>query len=145
LRRADISNWMIQKANQGFIGIGLCELNGWQEVESKTSLLKNIPKINFRAAAGGFIYSHIMVNSQPYNIGFISAIPFEVVNEYGPPLFQRGLLHVFYKRYNLHIMIVHLHAHSSTLREKETTFIGILSQSSLLFFFTITIASSFTS
>jgi len=135
---------MIQKTNQGVIGIGLCELNGWQEVESKSSLLKNIQKINFRAAAGGFVYSHIMVNSQPYHIGFISAIPFEVVNEYGPPLFQRGLLHVFYKRYNLHIMIAHLHAHSSTQREEETTFIGILSQSSSLSFVTITTVSSFT-
>ena len=135
---------MIQKANQGFIGIGLCELNGWQEVESKSSLLKNIQKINFRAAAGGFTHSHVMVNSQPYHIGFISAIPFEVVNEYGPPLFQRGLLHVFYKRYNLHIMIAHLHAHSSTQREEETTFIGISLQSSSLSFVTITIVSSFT-
>jgi hypothetical protein len=80
---------MLQKANLGFIGIGLCELNGWQDIESKTILLKNLPKINFRAAASGFTYSHIMVNSQPYNIGYISSLPFEVVHEYGPPLFQR--------------------------------------------------------
>lgn len=132
---------MLEKANLGVIGIGLCELNGWQELESKTVLLKNLQKINFRfalllyflvlclllcsrAAAGGFAYSHIMVNSQPYNIGFASSLPFEVINEYGPPIFQRGLLHVYYKRFKLHIMIVHLHAHSSEIRETEANFIG---------------------
>lgn len=126
LRKTNITNWMIEKANMGFIGIGLCELNGWQDPESKTILLKNLPKINFRAASGGFSYSHIMVNSQPYNIGYISSIPFAIIGEYGPPLFQRGLLHIYYHRYDLHIMIVHLHAHSSLLREKEVRFIATL-------------------
>jgi hexosaminidase len=127
-RKTNITNWMIEKANLGYIGLGFCELNGWQDVESKTILLKNLPKINFRAASGGFVYSHIMVNTQPYNIGYVSSIPFEVIGEYGPPLFQRGLLHIYYKRYDLHIMIVHLHAHSSLLREVEVSFIAKLIQ-----------------
>ena len=38
----------------------------------------------YRAANAGFVYSHVMVNSQPYNIGLVSALPFEVVEEGGP-------------------------------------------------------------
>ena len=38
----------------------------------------------YRAANAGFVYSHVMVNSQPYNIGLVSALSFEVVQEAGP-------------------------------------------------------------
>jgi hypothetical protein len=67
-----------------------------------------------------------MSSSQPYNIGIISAIPFEVVAEYAPPLFQRGLLHVFFPSLQAHAFIAHLHAHSSVLREQEARFLTSL-------------------
>jgi endonuclease/exonuclease/phosphatase family metal-dependent hydrolase len=60
-----------------------------------------------------------MVNSQPYNLGIVSSLPMIVVAEYGPPIFQRGLLHVYFIKLDLHVMIVHLHAHSSDAREQE--------------------------
>lgn len=56
---------------------------------------------------------------QPYNIGIVSARPFTVLAEYGPPLFQRGVLHVYYHTLQLHVFIVHLHAHSSRVRIQE--------------------------
>lgn len=56
---------------------------------------------------------------QPYNLGIVSARPFTVLGEYGPPTFQRGALHVFFSHVALHVFIVHLHAHSSTLRISE--------------------------
>ena len=56
---------------------------------------------------------------QPYNIGIVSARPFTVLAEYGPLLFQRGVLHVFYHELQLHVFIVHLHAHSSRVRIQE--------------------------
>ena len=80
---------------------------------------KNRPKIVYKAASAGFTYSYIMTLSAPYNIGVVSAVPFTVIEEYGPPLFQRGLLHIYYDSLELHVMIVHLHAHVSTLREDE--------------------------
>ena len=37
-----------------------------------------------------------MVNSQPYNIGIVAALPFRVVGEFGPPEgFQRVCLDNF--------------------------------------------------
>ena len=56
---------------------------------------------------------------QPYNLGIVSARPFTVVAEYGPPVFQRGALHVYYASLSLHVIVVHLHAHSSRSRIKE--------------------------
>jgi hypothetical protein len=56
---------------------------------------------------------------KPYNLGLVSARPFTVLAEYGPPLFQRGVLHVYYHSIQLHVFIVHLHAHSSKERSAE--------------------------
>ena len=56
---------------------------------------------------------------QPYNLGIVSARPFTVVAEYGPPVFQRGALHVYYASLSLHVIVVHLHAHSSRSRIQE--------------------------
>lgn len=56
---------------------------------------------------------------QPYNLGIVSARPFTVLGEYGPPVFQRGVLHVYFVHIALHVFIVHLHAHSSSLRIVE--------------------------
>lgn len=49
----------------------------------------------------------------------VSARPFQVVGEYGPPIFQRGVLHIRYQELELDVLIVHLHAHSSIAREEE--------------------------
>jgi endonuclease/exonuclease/phosphatase family metal-dependent hydrolase len=98
-------------------------------MESTTTILKNFPKIRFRAANAGFSHSHVMANSQPYNIGIVSAVPFDVLGEYGPPLLQRGLLHVHYPELSLHLLTAHLHAHDSTSRERECQFIVRLAQS----------------
>lgn len=38
----------------------------------------------FKAANAGFAYSHVMVNSQPYNLGIVSALPFDILGQYGP-------------------------------------------------------------
>lgn len=111
--------WLQHKANAGFLLVGFCELNGWQEVESTSDIYKNKPKIAFKAASAGFPYFHVLENDQPYNLGIVSTLPFEIVAEYGPPQFQRGVLHIFYRTLNLHVIIVHLHAHSSKQREVE--------------------------
>ena len=56
--------------------------------------------------------------------GIVAASPFQILGEYGPPVFQRGLLHVYMAKLQLHILVTHLHAHSSSQREMEATFIG---------------------
>jgi hypothetical protein len=52
-------------------------------------------------------------------VGIVSASPFTVLGEYGPPTFQRGVLHVHFEAVALHVLVVHLHAHSSTHRISE--------------------------
>jgi hypothetical protein len=52
-------------------------------------------------------------------VGIVSARPFVVLGEYGPPTFQRGVLHVYFEGVALHVLVVHLHAHSSTHRISE--------------------------
>lgn len=61
------------------------------------------------------VWCHI----QPYNVGLVSARPFVILGEYGPPTFQRGVLHVYFAAVELHVMVVHLHAHSSQHRISE--------------------------
>ena len=128
-RGSSMLQWLQRKAAEGVMLIGLCELNGWQEMESTTNIMKNFPRMRFRAANAGFSHSFVMVNSQPYNIGLVSAVPFEVLGEYGPPRLQRGLLHVHYADQSLHVLIAHLHAHDSEARERECEFIGRLAKS----------------
>lgn len=126
-RRQQLQQWFSDQADIGVSFIGLCELNGWQQLESVYELKYNFPRIRRIASKSGFAYSHVMASSsQPYNIGIISAIAFEVVAEYFPPLFQRGLLHVFFPSLRLHAFITHLHAHNSHLRELEATFLASL-------------------
>lgn len=62
-------NWLQNKANLGTFAIGFCELNGWEEIQSNTDILKNYPKITMRSSNAGFAHSHIMTKSTPYNIG----------------------------------------------------------------------------
>jgi hypothetical protein len=120
-RDALLSKWLFQKANEGVLFIGLCELNGWQQLESATDLSKNFPLIHSKAARAGFVYAHLLQAAQhPFHLGIISAIPFEVRAELGPPQFQRGVLHVFFPSLRLHAFVCHLHAHNATAREIET-------------------------
>jgi len=112
-------DWFLQKANEGVLLIGLCEINNWHKLKSTTDVNKNVPLIEYYASQGGFTYSHVMVNSQPYNLGLISSVAFEIYGEYGQPEFQRGLLHVYVNVLNLHVMVLHLHAQSSQLRTLE--------------------------
>lgn len=114
-----LTDWLVQKANEGLLLIGLCEINNWHKLKSSTDVNKNMPLIEYYASQSGFTYSHVMVNSQPYNLGLISSVSFEVYGEYGQPDFQRGLLHVYVKSLDLHVMVLHLHAHSSQLRTLE--------------------------
>jgi N-acetyl-beta-hexosaminidase len=123
-RGAKMLQWLQRKAAQGVVAVGLCELNGWQEVaSSNNNLVDNIQIVTARAANAGFSHAYLMQNSQPYNIGIVSTLPFTIEAEYGPPLFQRGVLHVYITKLALHVLVVHLHAHDSTAREKETSFI----------------------
>jgi hypothetical protein len=61
--------------------------------------------------------------AHPYNIGLVASLPFEVVAVYGPPIFQRGLVLTYFPAFDLHVAILHLHAHSSERREKEATIV----------------------
>jgi hypothetical protein len=108
-------SWLQRRANAGTLAVGFCELNGWQEMHSTTDLMKNRQKIVLRAANAGFAHSHVMATGavQPFNLGIVAARPFEVLGEYGPSHgFQRGVLHVYFSApLDLHIFVVHLHAH----------------------------------
>ena len=121
IRNGVITKWLQEKASMGYLAIGLCELNGWERSNSNSNYDKNIPNMIVNAANAGYSYSHIMVKSQPYPLGIVSAVPFVVKGEYGPPLFQRGVLHVYYSNLDLHVIICHLHAHDSVSREAEAT------------------------
>ena len=68
-RGAKMLQWLQTQAQEGVLAVGFCELNGWQETLHGQDVMKNRPLIAFRAANAGFSYSHVMVNSQPYNIG----------------------------------------------------------------------------
>ena len=112
-------DWFVEKANSGTILIGLCELNNWHKLKSLTDINHNRPMVEYYASQGGFTHSFVMSNSQPYNLGVISTLPFQVFGQFGPPMFQRGLLHVYIRKIKLHVIIVHLHAHDAKLRRIE--------------------------
>jgi hexosaminidase len=114
-----ITDWFLHKANQGTVLIGLCELNGWDKYKSSVDIQDNRALGEFYASKGGFSHSFVMVNSQPYNLGVISALPFQVIGQFGPPSFQRGVLHVYLPKLSLHVLVAHLHAHSSADRLVE--------------------------
>lgn len=119
-----LTQWLSDKANEGFTFIGLCEINGWHNLQSTSNIKQNFQQIVFKAADAGFVYSHVLVSdSHPYNLGLVSSIPFVVIKEVGPPMLQRGMIHVYFPSINLHSFIVHLHAQSSELRYIESNYI----------------------
>ena len=83
--------------------------------------------IKKKAALAGFAFSFVTeIPHQPYNLGLVAAVPFEVVAVHGPPIFQRGCVHVYFAGLQLHAFITHLHAHNSSLRVEETQFLSSL-------------------
>lgn len=58
-----------------------------------------------------------------YPVGLLSVFPFEVRSEYHAPYLQRSALHAYLPRLKLHVFVVHLHAHSATLRLRESRFL----------------------
>lgn len=123
-RETLLQQWLEKKSNEGVLFIGLCELNGWHHLESTTDVTKNFPLIRSKAAKAGFVYSHLFHAAQhPFNLGIISALPFTVQTQIGPPIFQRGMLHVYFSTLALHVFVCHLHAHNSTARELETKYL----------------------
>ena len=140
-----ITKWMLKMANKGTAIVGLCELNGWDALKSQTDIMKNREIGHYHAAAGGFPFFHVKPNldqdldvdvvgahgntlPQPYLLGLSSIFPFIVINEFGPPNFQRGAIHAYFHQFQLHVWVVHLHAHSSTAREKEAILLASLVQ-----------------
>lgn len=100
----------------------MCELNTWHTLESTSvyHLQKNFPLFRSYAASAGFVHSHVMHSKKhPYNIGIMSSLPFTVLHEYRPPLFERGVLHVWFRTIDVHVLVAHLNAHDSLQRESE--------------------------
>jgi endonuclease/exonuclease/phosphatase family metal-dependent hydrolase len=126
-RRDLLNRWLRSQAVKGVAFIGLCELNMWHELSSTDEAHSNFPVMRARAAEAGFPFSHILHSeAHPYSVGVMAAVPFQIVGEYGPPLFQRGVLHVYFDTLDVHVFVAHLHAHDSYKREEETAQIASL-------------------
>lgn len=107
--------------------VGMCELNNWHRLDSTSlyHLQKNFPMFREYAASVGFIHSHVMHSKEhPYNVGIMASLPFTVMHEYRPPVFERGVLHVWFRTINVHVFVAHLDAHDSLLREAESSFLA---------------------
>lgn len=118
----NVTNWIKGQVNRGLLAIGLCELNNWNDFKSNSvsDTMNNYQLIVNNSAAAGLVHSHILVSrDHPYNIGFLAAMPFDVIAEYGPPRFQRGVLHVYFASIHLNVIVAHLHSGSSIAREAE--------------------------
>jgi hypothetical protein len=118
--------WLQSKAEAGVMFIGFCELVGWQTLYSGTDLIRNVPQLSLRSANSGYIYSHITQSTaqSTYPVGIVSLYPFIVRKEYYFPFFQRVVLHVYFEKFELNVLVCHLHAHSAEERTKETNYIA---------------------
>ena len=126
-RRQLLVQWLTEQANHGVSIIGFCEANGWHNIDSLTSVKDNFPMVRGLAAEVGFTYSHVLHTDQhPFNIAFMSAHPFTIMGEYLPPLYERGVLHVYVEFFRLHVFVAHLNAHSSQDRDIETQHLSSL-------------------
>jgi endonuclease/exonuclease/phosphatase family metal-dependent hydrolase len=122
-RRKYLLQWLRQQANFGVDLVGFCEANGWHVLDSTSpfKVIDNFPLIRGLAASVGYTYSHVTHSPlHPYNIGVMSSHPFTIMGEYGPPKYERGLLHIYIEELKLHAFIAHLNAHSSEDRVFET-------------------------
>lgn len=134
-RRKYLLQWLRQQANLGVDLVGFCEVNGWHVLDSTSPfrVVDNFPLMRGLAASVGYAYSHVTHSMlHPYNIGVMSSHPFVVMGEYGPPRYERGLLHIYIDDLKLHAFIAHLNAHSSEDRSFETQHIASLIQPLIL-------------
>lgn len=128
--------WLTMQANAGTMFIGICELSHWEHLANKADVVKNLPILVTRAASVGYSHSHMtplpyyehppqlrtanpIASSAAYPVGFLSVLPFTVVKEIIAPTFQRNALHIYIAEVDLHVWIVHLHAHSVIQRVAE--------------------------
>ena len=143
-RRRNLIEWLQVQSQRGVNIVTICEANTWESLESKSSLDKNRKVIEQIAAEGGFAHSFVTDFSQfssdetdnsfeqtvnephPYNIGIITSLSFTVMSVHGPPIFERGLVHVYFSDLDLDLIVVHLHAHNSKSREQETQVIATM-------------------
>ncbi len=124
-RLDSLQQWLLQRDLAGDLFVGLCELNTWQNLRSNASPKSNFAEIAYRAAAAGFIHSHVLTSSaHPYNIGIVSVLPFSVLGSYGPPQLLRGMLHVYFPSLDLHVFVLHLTPHSALKRRLEAKYIS---------------------
>lgn len=129
-RTTKLADWLTKQANMGTLFVGFNELNGWEELYSRTELMKNKPKMVLTAAASGFTYSHVMASSaHPYSLGLVAAVPFSVVKEYkaattassSSSQFSRGVLHTYFPSLDLHVLVLHLSPKSAAVRLAEVS------------------------
>ena len=131
-RRPNLIAWLQMQARSGVNIVTFCEANGWQDLERADDISKNRLVIEQIAASGGYSFVHVTDfgkpsntssasenKAHPYNLGIISTSPFEVLSSIGPPQLQRGLMHTYFPRTKLHLVVLHLHAHSTSARLLE--------------------------
>lgn len=125
LRRDQMLAWLQSKAQAGVMVVGFCELVGWNTLHSKTELVKNLPWLALRAAHAGFVHSYVSkpFATNAYPVGLVSIYPLEVLHEWHAPHLQRGAVHVYIAALQLHVVVVHLHAHDATLRAQEAAWL----------------------
>lgn len=127
-RGENMLTWFQQKAMDGVMFIGLCELVNWGTVNSKTDIVRNVPMLLLRAAQAGYVHAHMthQTSQSSYPVGIISIFPFEVLGEYQSPDLQRCAIHVLIEKLQLHVWVVHLHAHDAVKRAQEAVFLTSL-------------------
>ena len=127
-RIIQLVTWMRGLANEGVIGIGFCELNGWEDILDER-VIKSIksklepdlpvtthPKENFPPIStlsqvsqlSGFSYYHLLSTqpSHPYSLGIVSSLPFTIIEEWTPTNhpFERGGLWVYFDLLQTHLI-----------------------------------------
>lgn len=140
-RRDTLITWLQYQSFLGVNIISICEANKWEELEESQGIEKNRAMIEKIAADGGYAYSYVAnfttrvstmlsresISGHPYSIGVMSSLPFQVLRTVGPPVFQRGIVHAYFAILDLHLFVVHLHAHSSISRQVEALrLVGLL-------------------
>lgn len=119
-----LKTWFAERASLGDLFIGICEANNWHELRGTTERKDNYQNILFYSSDSGFVHSYVLSSPEhPYNLAFLSRLPFKVVATYRPPTLLRGLLHVYFELLDLHVFLVHLTPHSSAKRREEALFV----------------------
>ena len=127
-KRLIYQSWR-NESNKGTTFIGLCELNGWHDLQEKSRFAgtTKFRPMRKKAALAGFSFSYVTeIPRQRFSVGLVSSIPFQVLAVYGPPLFERACLHVFFEDIETNVFITHLNAHNASQREKETALLSTI-------------------